>query len=102
MSYPRIYKPYMKEEPKVYEINLFGIVVVYFGKWNKVRTSGGVGGRRKDMMKMWTAKTKKGNFCIVEAETKKEIEYELKQIDTKEKLSELIIDDIKYRQKEDK
>ena len=34
--------------------------------------------------------------------SKKEIEYELKQIDTKEKLSELIIDDIKYRQQEDK
>ena len=105
MSYPRVYKPYMKEEPKVYEINLFGIVVVYYGEWNQVRTTGeGLGwmGMWKDMMKMWTAKTKKGNICIVEAETKKEIEYELKQIDTKEKLSELIIDDIKYRQQEDK
>lgn len=91
----------MDKEPKTYEINLFGIVVVYFGKWNHVRTSGGdLGwtGMRKDMMKMWTAKIKDTNIEIAQAATRDELLFDLKIIDTKEKILEMIFDDIKYRQ----
>ena len=97
MSYPILYKPYMDKKPKIYERNLFGIVVVYYGEWNKVRTTGeGLGwmGMRKDMMKKWTAKTKFGGILVAEGSTKEELEFELKQIDTKKELSERIIEGV--------